>query len=323
DANHTSAQPWLSVMEALDEVVTAIEARQVPGDKVGLLFFDSQVYWSRAIRLTDNFDYIHSVLDLPSMRGEVSFNQGDPPRWVQLGLFPSAAMYTDALVGLKGAFEMIALADDKVPAINNIIMITDGLSTCRPNPYGCDSSYEFYSDSMLALRNLTEKQIFSEKIALHVIQAGQQALPHFLGVQQSGENEETGNGECLTDEMARLKGWQLVRGEDPPIDNYYMGQEAWVNRFDGGFPQATADWHALATTTGGVYVPVRPVVANCTPADPDTFCDSFTTNYKVASRITTDPYCRNTRDQVSSAMIEKILKDSIAKSFTVVETEGS
>ncbi len=325
DAHHTAAQPWLSVMEALDEVVSMIEARQVPGDKVGMLFFYSQVYWKRTIKLTDKLQYINKVLDLETMSGARTFNQSDPPLWIKLGLFPSAAMYTDARLGLLGAFEMIADADDGVPAINSVVAFSDGLSTCRPDPYGCESSFEFYTDSMNAIRDFSENNFFAEKISLHVIQAGQQALPHFLGAQARATERDIndpGSGECYTDEMARLDGRQLVRGASPPFGSFWEGQEAWVNRFDGGFPQAAADWHALAALTGGLYVPIRPVVPDCTPADPATFCSSFPLRLADAERITTDPYCRTTREQVSDA-IERIFGDATSKSFSVVETEAS
>jgi len=323
EAGMNGPEPYLSAMQGLHEVIQALRARQVAGDKMGLVFYDTQLYWNYVVNLTDNFDYIESLIDPQNI---VDASTADFPNtmqpWLRLGLFPAGGAWTNIEKPLvMAALQLSVSNEDGIPAVNEIIAFGDGLPTCTQ--YGnngelrCESDYVTYKQSMDWITDFASTFLFYNKISLHVVQAGDQVGPHLLRMAHYDKNKDP---TCMTDELARLAGISLVKGQDE-IENEWYGQNLYGNRFNVPFFQAAYDWYRLAVITGGVYAPIRPSGSTCPDPMIANNCEGLPDQYQAGSaeRQLTDPLCRTPAQQVSEALAG-MLKGSVARSYAIVDS---
>lgn len=333
-------QPYRAFMEGLEEVVSTIQDRQVAGDMMSLVFFETNMYWKYVTDMTDDFNYIRSLINTQSIRDGDSSDFPDTAQpWLQLGLFPKAYEYTDIYSALvESKFQLSNVSVDGIPTINEIVLFGDGLSTCHGlgNSRACGNDFSTYKESLSEISDFVSSTLFSDGITLNVVQAGEQVGPHFLRMMlppdgsdaKKGEAEGAEETECLTDDVARQLAIPMTRGTDylgstPPgseFQNDFYGQQAWENRFETPFYKAAYDWYVNTVVSGGVYVPVRPVAVSCD----DTLandCSGLGYNPSTADREVNDPYCRSPGDQVKDGLAD-IIQRSIARSYAIVKSSG-
>jgi hypothetical protein len=338
--SYQGPEPWLSILKGVRMAVQTIKDRSVAGDRACLILYNDVLDWRHVINLTDNFDYILTLLNEEEITG-VSLSDAKlsnwkdhkewPPKWIQLGMFPTPGRNTFTSLAFKEAIDQFADDKFKVPSVDFVVHFGDGLPNCYINAAGqitCNAQqYEAYRQAMLQISNLVYNGFFKSKIALHMFMTGDSVGPHTrleLGPGQTpinpydadwGGNPPT-ESNCLTDEQARHA--------DPPVD-YVIGQG--LDLKDGGNPQAQTifqhafdnppqpfyqanlDWYRLVRMTGGRWAPLRKNPVDCTPHYD---CTSNNGN----QRLLQDPLCRSTEDQVKDHLSE-VLTESAG--FVVVK----
>jgi hypothetical protein len=128
-------EPLTAIMKGLQTAVRLFKERSVAGDKMCLVFFDHLLSWPRVVKLTDNYEYIETLLTLRDPSSLM--DQIDPG--TQHGLFPSKDSFTNILMALTEAerqFKKEKENNPGLPVSQFMVLITDGLPNCR----ACDQT---------------------------------------------------------------------------------------------------------------------------------------------------------------------------------------
>lgn len=124
------AQPLTDILKAINFAVSEIDARGIPGDSVGSMFFERFPYVSRTLKLSTNLNNLSSLTtNIPSDTSSNSL--------IDLGIFPSDEQFTDLGMGLEVAYKQIMDSEMRKLGLrgnDQVIYIGDGLTNCTPFP---------------------------------------------------------------------------------------------------------------------------------------------------------------------------------------------
>lgn len=145
DCTIWAPQPLRSVFVGLRQALDELENRRVSGDGAGLVFFDHELPWTRIVNISSDLSYLKVLAD----------RAYDPdlgsPLALKLGMIPGPQGHTNLFLALEEAvrrFDANAQANPGMTFENNIILTSDGLTTCSPSPSACDNflRYDFDRD---------------------------------------------------------------------------------------------------------------------------------------------------------------------------------
>lgn len=136
--NCPGPQPLGYVLDGIRQAAQLFKNSSVAGDRMGMVFFDRTLEWSRIVKLTDQFDYFLSLL----ARGNAVPTGGDADRWLKMKLFPGRDSYTDILAAMVEGLDQLSkdpLRSAGVPTQDAVVLVTDGLANCGGQPAQCNT----------------------------------------------------------------------------------------------------------------------------------------------------------------------------------------
>lgn len=128
-------QPLSTILSGLASLVDALGKRRVAGDELGLIFFEQTSQWTRNILPTNRFDYLTKIVGPPPSERATHWADyaAAATRRAALKIFPSREGATNILDALASGLQDLALRSQTqgtLPTRNELILISDGLSTC-------------------------------------------------------------------------------------------------------------------------------------------------------------------------------------------------
>lgn len=244
-------EPFTTILNGLGYAVEEFEARNVSGDRLCLMFYDSYLGWSRTVEPTNDYDYLKSFLieepgspcspfanDVPLSSGhdaDILNTSCAKEKALRYGIFPGygkppAAGYTGKYItgaesnlpqALMAASNLVYDATQELPASAFIAVFGDGLTNCRFDGDCTDGSGCICDDTLAGHRNsvqdmytLAEELLIDRQIPLHVFLMGESVNPHIIYHYEDGRSD----GECLSEEE--------VRGLDSSINSFVKGNTA-------------------------------------------------------------------------------------------------
>ena len=328
---YNGAQPLQTVFAGLRNAMDYFQQRQVAGDAACIMFVDSRLWYTRFIRMTDNFDYLKSLTDFTiDQTNPISDDAGNNipvdsafasvagfELLVRHGMLPigAGASKTNLSLAVIEAMNELQRGNSDGFASNFITVITDGLGNCRrctssdtscpDNGYFCDNSYPFYKPAMRELRNFARDRLQGKNIPFHWILVGDTVAPHTMNIKNA-------SGKCMSDEEARMfPSVSMVKGGWDPVFSSAPAAFAGMSP-EYPFYEANLTPYQIAVGTRGLFGPIRPLPDGiCTP----TVCTGDKDDPSTQTRLTTDPDCRTEQQQIDSYML-KIIGDN---PYTVVE----
>lgn len=272
DANYAGPEPFTTIFQGLNSAVTAFKERAVTGDRLGIIFFDEKLTWSRVIKLTADFSYIGKFTDLSTLDN----NDHGLQRVLRHGIFPSKNSMSNIVMA---AGEALRQFDEQqisnASSVDFMVYFGDGLANCVANPaavgtgaQACGEDYFHYRQAISELKTFANNVLFPRQISFNVILMGSHVGPHVLATGDDG-------GHCYTDTEARNLKLPFVKGG---IDGKaYPSETEWAAAYNNmsataPFYQVNDDMYQIARLTGGIWGPVRKSTtseAQCHPACAD------------------------------------------------------
>ncbi len=333
---YEGAEPLKAIFSGLNNAMTFMQDRQVAGDEACLIFVDSRIWYTRFVTMTANFDYLKKLTDFripsggltndgPGMANSaniVNSSTSGLELIVRHGLLPlgQGASKTNLSLAVTEAIAQLQSGNAANFASNFITVITDGLSNCRPCQSGdpcndqgfdCNNDYSHFASAMTDLKNLAKNKLQGRNISLHFIMTGDAVGPNTVDVAKDA------SGTCMTDEELRLANLPYVKGGwdntfFPNISAAFQGMSA-----DHPFYEANVAPYEIAVGTQGLMGQIRPTPAS--PCSPHQCTGDRNANPNTWNRITKDPECRTSSQQMT-AFMEKIIGDN---PFTLVDVKSS
>lgn len=138
DETHLGPEPLTTILAGLYEAVSLLDNRAVAGDKACIIFYDNELAWTRVMNLTDNFDYLKSIVDPRQLRAPKDAEFGykvnsltDLPPALAHNLFPALDGYTFSQQAMAEAMSQFKEGKAGIGSVSNFIVhIGDGLSNC-------------------------------------------------------------------------------------------------------------------------------------------------------------------------------------------------
>lgn len=330
-------EPLRTVFAGLNEAMRTFRSRRVAGDEACLIFYDNKLAWPRVVNLTNNFDYLVNLTDFSKPNAvlptdPIGFtsdsltisdadltdlsNQRGLELIIRHGLFPSGpqASFTNTGLAISEAMNQLTNRNSTGGFSSDfIVSIGDGLGNCSdcldlnnnliPGcTIGCQNDYTNYSIAQDNLLTFIKREIAPRNIPIHQILVGQSVAPHSLNIAKDAD------GTCMSDiEFRRAaEGKSFVRGgfdttAFSDLARAYSGANP-----DHPFYEASVTPYEIASGTRGLWGPIRPGGADCTPIDT---CTGDIDNLDAAPRILQDPECRTTDQQIRDYMA-KIIGDN-------------
>ena len=334
-------EPLSGVLSAIHTSMSVFSERGVTADRFGLAGFDDEILPTRRLPMTvpdlsepDYNDFFIATDQSRPIAERVSkflFPRFFGGRVVTIGpdMFRIPAQ-TDIANALRAAENMIADEQNFDYADNFVVLISDGLSNCSPDPITATKRRCIYDPTDPALSETNVRagvdellQVADElqqfKIKLHVLLIGKSVGPHTLVLKDDTR--------CLSDESARsnepdiqytkYEGGSLAAGGGPfyypnkIYDNVRQTGGLWVPIRDccrDSAGQCTPAAEALLNRVCGAATVGRGEVvgcAQCAGAD----CPDFCRWVDASGRLTCDPKGRDQNSQVSD-IIGVIMRDN-------------
>jgi len=318
-------EPLKTVFAGLNEAMRTFRDRRVAGDEACLIFYDENAAWPRVVNLTDDFDYLVRLTDFssptPIAADLASISDTDLTASttsgleliIRHGLFPAGpdAARTNTGLAISEAMGQLTTGNSEGGfSADFIVAIGDGLGNCAycdtlegggriPGCVeGCNNDYDYYSGAQDSLLEFVSSEIVPRNIPIHQILVGQSVAPHTLDITSEEDGSE---GACMDDlEFRRTaSGESFVKGgfdsgTFSDISDAFRNATA-----DNPFYEASVPPYEIAASTRGLWGPVRPSPAGCTPI---TSCTGSVDDLANAPRITQDPKCRTTEEQIQEYM---------------------
>lgn len=284
-------------------------------------------------------------------------------RLARLGFLPVRAASTDLREALLIAGNELKRERlrTSATAAEHIILFTDGLTvcnytgahkTCRFNLETYQAAVEDFEDFLSNNQAGSSSELPSAQI--HTIVFGDGVGPHTLMMPHSNTSIPTdgrtqppggGNAVCMTDNEFRMS--QSPGGETDP-QPFVAGvqgdmQGAWDAMLDGqrnAFPQALIPLYNAASSSAGIFGPIRPRASGCqeiyddSNSGSESYDDWFLDpteyfplcrdnaylsdgDFDDVGRLFVDPYCRSPAEQV-----KQYLKEIMGESpFSIVQIQ--
>jgi hypothetical protein len=259
----------MTAFKGVAAIATFFKQRATSGDRLGLVYFDSQLSWPRVINLTDNFDYIAKFGDTAT---------DDPERGsllrIRHGMIPIAGRRSHPFMAFQEANRQFVAErqNSGVIATQSIIYIGDGLSNCKEsNCVGtcCNNTYATYNQSMADLALYVSQEYVPKNVSVSVVLTGSYVAPHRLHIY----NPNT--GKCYDDTGARNDGVPLALNhagfcsklaqagisssstycQDPTNSSYLSNDFAYMAA-ERPFADPNGRWFQIAAMSGGMWQPL-------------------------------------------------------------------
>lgn len=321
------AEPLKSVLRGINEAITQVRDRSVSGDMVGFFAFGEQIFsdpaanccvdatncdtgpatCSRVFRLADA-SHAQRMLNATDVDRPFDPAAPDPDHYLSTFLFPRTYLNgagqavnenSDLTAAIGHALTELQSVDGWEISENSIVLFTDGLGNCSSGV--CSNSYSGWDQARNELRSLIPNLEASD-VRVNVFLFGRTTGPHTLNISQTPGDT---SGDCVNDATARY--YQLEYTNDECSrggcnNNYNYA----VLGSQGQFFGPNGIMYELASTTGGVYAPIRPMPGPSDPVNPNIPCwncsDQGATFPGCQDRILYDPDGRSLQTQISDAV---------------------
>ncbi|RME62294.1 MAG: VWA domain-containing protein, partial [Candidatus Dadabacteria bacterium] len=178
--NYMGPEPFLSALKGVREVVQYLKDRNVAGDLATLIVFDGILTWPRVIKLTNDFDYILSVADVPGIENPPQTFNGiyaDEPLWIKYLIAPTPQTHTNIYLALTEAINQFSNSPFTIPAAQAIYLFSDGVATCSSQIGDtgvgvCSANYVTYKNAMTAITSFAYDSLYKSGIPLNVFLVG-------------------------------------------------------------------------------------------------------------------------------------------------------
>lgn len=277
-------QPLFSVLRGVVAALNEFALNAVAGDLVGIKAFDECVPNDP---ISDRFFELGPVSNIPVAAVDPDDASDD---YLTNMFFPMGNYNTDGVIALEQALTDLAAQPNALLASSFVVIFTDGLFNCHGDPARtCDNQYPDHAAAMAELVNLTDL-FASQRVAAHVIYAGDAVNPHTL-LYRSLDNPD-----CMDDLEARYLGIDYV---DPSCGG--MGCQSDYNNMVAGigtFSEHIIYMYDLARKTGGEFVTLRDPCVPGTDVSPNltAACAAaaqwFWTDPPVPTPVYLQPYTR-------------------------------
>ena len=276
-------EPLATVLEQIKGAVDTFALNKIDADRLCLIFHDHTLTWTRVFNMTNDFDYLKSVLD-PNPQfaaaGGGLLDTDGLGKMMKHGLFPSRQTYTNVSLGFQAAQRQFVLeeaASGRIQAQNFIVYFGDGVSNCSGlATNNCENTYDKFVEAMTELDHFADA-LKADAIPIHVIQTGDHVGPHFRMIPKDSTDPTVG---CLTDEEFRLRALSI----DPTNTNFVLGLDPSAtieekrNSFDAmsdssPFYGAAPSLYQLALKTNGFWMPLLKYEGAGAAADASSECN--------------------------------------------------
>ncbi len=345
NSGYMGPEPYKSIFKGARKALELVEERNVSGDSVTFVGFDSVTPWRYIINRTTDFSYLKMVLDGDKIEENIHpgypntnpmnlppkmKNDAQPlPLWLRLGLFPAPGKWTDTIKGLTVAVNQLNTGMGDIPSVKAIMLFSDGLVTCSSSLQNgtipdkgtigvrCQDWYEYYEQGMKELNLYVHDNMAKTGTALHTFLVGNTA--HYLKLRKGKYSPPTGNpsvdNACLTDAEARALNVNYVKGQTFADEN--AAEYAYDHKNETPFYQVAYDSFLLTKMTGGRWGALLPVSSDCEQNGGRAGGDElYCSDSNDKQRVVNDPKCRSIEDQVGD-YIKDVILESIT--FAVVE----
>ena len=323
DTRYQGAEPLRTIFAGLNRAVQIFEDREVAGDKLCLVFYNSRVPWTGVVKPTDDFEYLKKMTTFDV----TSPIDSDPPgisssevgsvsatgfeRMIRHNLIPSGtdAFSTNTILALSEAMKQLLSINPDGSASGFVISIGDAVVNCQQcfDPVnfpklssgctpGCSNTYPTYLRARQDLYTYINFELTGRNIPVHWLLVGRSVAPHTIEKTADGSPL----GPCLSDEEARKTGTPMVEG-GYDTSKFKSAEEAFNEMSpDSAFWEANVAPYEIAAATQGLFGPIRPASPTCV---------AKTTCNNSGQRILEDPGCRVPKEQIDS-YVDKILGEN-------------
>ncbi len=288
---YAGPEPLVTVLDGIYFATRTFQQRNVSGDMMGAMFFESTQYnniFERIFPLApakDNVPSFRKLQDAVNITDPANLHDPTltyPKNIVEYFTFPrvenntgAPGAYTDLYDALSKALNMLENAPNAAGAYNFVTVISDGLSNCTRTECIDDYMHWLQSINDEVRAELIAGFYAPQRIPINFVCAGQDVGCNTLNINKTG-SDCSNPFNVLNDGERRRRDFPYVY-VDPSELEYYPGGDPYTQyeqrSVTNPFYLAAHYMHLMANETNGFYFTLRPVdvvapgATGCTPED--------------------------------------------------------